>query len=121
MTPDQQEAFWPIYREYARDIAKVYDQKFEIIRIFHSEFDMMKPERARQLLENSWSAQQEVIAIKKRYFNEFTRVLGEVIATRFYQVDRRLDLVTDLQIMHELPLVQDPGKLDAEEAKYMSV
>lgn len=121
LNPDQQEAFWPVYREYARDIAKAYDQKFEVIREYRINYDLMPPDTAEHLLVQSWDYQQKIIEIKRRYHQEFNRVLGKVLATRFYQVDHRLDLMTDLQLMQELPLVQEPDKLEEEAKKSLHV
>lgn len=114
LTPEQQEAFWPVYREYARDIATASDSKFEIIREFYTNYDLMKPEVAASLIQRTWDYQEKIIQIKRHYHADFNRVLGEVLATRFYQLDHRLDLITDLQILQEMPLVQEYRKLDAE-------
>lgn len=120
LTPEQQEAFWPVYREYARDIAKASDSKFEVIRDFYINYDLMKPEVARSLIERTWDYQEKIIEIKRHYHEDFNRVLGEVLATRFYQLDHRLDLITDLQILQEMPLVQDYRKLEAEAQKSLT-
>ena len=48
----------------------------------------------------------KVAAFRQKWFPEFQKVLPGKLATRFMQIDRRLSLVTQLQLASQIPVVQ---------------
>jgi hypothetical protein len=41
--------------------------------------------------------------IKKKYFKKFNKVLPALTVTKFFQLDRRIDLMADLNLESSLP------------------
>jgi len=44
--------------------------------------------------------------LKKKYFKRFERALSATIAAKFIQVENQINLLIDLQIASELPLIK---------------
>jgi hypothetical protein len=42
-------------------------------------------------------------ALKKKYFKKFNRVLPAATVTKVFQVDRRIDLLADMNLESSLP------------------
>jgi hypothetical protein len=44
--------------------------------------------------------------LKKKYFKKFEKALSAVVAAKFVQVENQINLLIDLQIASELPLIK---------------
>jgi hypothetical protein len=49
--------------------------------------------------------EQQKTDLKRKYFKEFEKVMPANRVARFFQVDHRLDLLIDLQLAAQLPLI----------------
>ena len=66
----------------------------------------MKDDQALSLTNRALAVEEKVAQLRIKYIPNFLKVLpGRQVAT-FYQIDRRLQMMVDLQLMSELPLVQ---------------
>ena len=50
--------------------------------------------------------QDKEVALQKKYVDEFMKVLPPKSAARFLQVDRRLNMLIDLELSSAIPLVK---------------
>jgi hypothetical protein len=49
-----------------------------------------------------------VTELKKRYFKKFNEVLPAFTVTKFFQLDRRIDLLMDMEVESSLPPLTRP-------------
>ena len=54
---------------------------------------------AEQMLE----CDSRLAAVKMKYFKKFTKVLPGLTVTKFFQLERRVDLMMDMQVEASLP------------------
>ena len=54
LTPQESEAFWPIYREYQVDAAKLGDQRVTLIETYFANADNLTDEQADKLLDDAF-------------------------------------------------------------------
>ncbi len=113
LTQEQQEKFWPLYREYADEQEKLLDQRIAMLQEFASSYDQMTEEAANSIAEQSFAIQRTRTDRRERYFHKMSEILGPVLAARFIQVDSQISTLMDFELMRNTPLIQPPPA-DAE-------
>ncbi len=98
-------AFWPIYRNYQQEVSQINDQKVALLKDYAQHFDNMSAAKAKELADKSFALEQQKTDLKRKYFKEFEKVMPANRVARFFQVDHRIDLLVDLQIASQVPLV----------------
>lgn len=98
-------AFWPIYRNYELALDKLNDQRVVLLKDYADNLDKMTPAKAKALAEKSFALQQQKTDLKRKFFAEFEKALPANRVAKFFQVDHRLDLLVDLQLAAQLPLM----------------
>jgi hypothetical protein len=106
-TDEEAEAFWPIYREFELEMSKIGDQRIAGIKDYGEHFESMTDEKADELVKMSQDLVKKRNDVNRGYHKKFRKVLSGTRAARFYQVNRAIQNLIDLQIQAELPLVQE--------------
>ena len=106
LTADQATKFWPVYDQYIAEQTKIHDQKYAVIKEFATSWGSIDDAKAQELTNKALAVDQQVTQLRIKYVSLFLKVLpGKQVAT-FYQIDRRLQMMVDLQLMSQIPLVQ---------------
>ena len=106
LTVDQATKFWPVYDQYIVEQTKIHDQKYAVIREFATSWGSITDETAIDLTKRALAVDEQVTALRTKFVPNFLKVLpGKQVAT-FFQIDRRIQMMVDLQLMSQLPLVQ---------------
>ncbi len=98
--------FWPVYDEYTAEAAKVNDAKVSVIKDYAANFEKLTDDQASALIKRWSQADQSTVELRMKYFPMFQKVLPGKKAARFFQIDRRIGILMDLQLASEIPLVQ---------------
>ncbi len=101
----ESKAFWPIYRNYELAVDKLNDEKVALLKDYADNLDKMTPAKAKALTEKSFALQQQKTDLKRKFFAEFEKALPANRVAKFFQVDNRLDLLIDLQVAAQIPLI----------------
>ena len=106
LTVGQATEFWPVYDQYIAEQTKIHDQKYAVIKEFASSWGSITDEKALDLTKRALAVDEQVTSLRTKYISNFLKVLpGKQVAT-FFQIDRRIQMMVDLQLMSQLPLVQ---------------
>ena len=65
----------------------------------------MSESKAKQLLNQYFSIEKEVIKVKEKYVRKFRRILPETKVVRLMQIENRMDSMVDLKIAEGVPLM----------------
>ena len=106
LTPDQAKKFWPIYDKYEAELIKVNDKRLALITDYAKHYESMTDEKAAELIMRSADFQDHRMALRRRYLTELRDVLPPRINARLMQLENQTDLLIDLQIASEVPLVK---------------
>lgn len=98
--------FWPIYREYDVKLATIYDERLALIRDYALYYEDMTDEKAKELIKKSFDIEERIIKVRKEYLGKFEKALSPIIAAKFSQLERRINLMIDLQIAAALPIIK---------------
>ncbi len=106
-TDEESTAFWPVYREYELELSKIIDDRIELIKDYVQNYDNLIDEKAKELARKVFALEKRRTKLKKKYFKKFEKALSATIAAKFMlQVEEQINLLIDLQIAEELPLIK---------------
>ncbi len=106
----QAAAFWPIYKDFQSDYAKIGDQIIDLVKTYVNNYDNLSNETADQCAKKLLDIEQERNELKRKYYDKFKAALDPVIATEFLQIENQIEKLLDLQIASELPVAGTAGK-----------
>ena len=102
----QASAFWPVYKAYEAERTAVGDDRLAIIKDFAANYANLDDAKAKGLLERSFANEDKRMAVEKKYKDEMLKVLPGKVVGRFFQIDRRINMLIDLTLSSQIPLVQ---------------
>jgi hypothetical protein len=105
-TEAEDAAFWPIYREYDLEMAKLGDERVALIAEYASNYSTLTDATAEKLASKALDLEARRQALKSKYFDRIKTALSPRTALRFLQVEHQLLLLIDLQISASLPIVK---------------
>jgi hypothetical protein len=105
LTDAESAAFWPIYRDYARDQHVIGDELSTLVTDYAQHCDNMNESTSKELTERMLDIEQKNISVRRDYWPKFEKALGAKRAAKFYQVDNRLSLMVDVQLASQIPLI----------------
>lgn len=97
--------FWPIYREYEFEQSKLGDVKIGLIKTYAEGYMSMTDELAKELMEDVFDLDKDILDLQKKYFKKMDKELPSAVAAKFFQIDRQILMLMNLQIAAELPLI----------------
>ena len=99
--------FWPLYTEF-RAAMKMYvgDRGTDLVVEYALNQDAITDEQARRLMTEWYAIGKVESDVKSAWFSKFCEKLPVKTATRFFQIDNKLDMIIRLQLAAELPLVK---------------
>ena len=105
-TEEEDAKFWPLYRQYETDLAKINDDRIKGIKEYADNFDKISDELADRLVRAALSLEERRHALKVQTYERLKSALSAKTAARFLQVENQILLLLDLQIASSLPIVQ---------------
>ena len=106
LTEVEAQKFWPIYDQYATELAKITDTKISLIKEYAANYAALTDAQAQSIMERWTAADDAVIQLRIKYISILQKVLPAKKAALFFQVDRRIGTLIDLQLASEIPLVE---------------
>jgi len=96
--------FWPIYNHYVRDLQEVNDQKYALLKQYAEMWATMTDQDALIYVRNWLEVDGQAQALRLKYVPVVSQVLPGKKAATFFQLDRRLNMMIDLQLFSQIPL-----------------
>ena len=107
-TDKEAEVFWPLYREFDLEKSKLGDETLKLIKDYALHFKDITDEKAFELMTTNYELQKKDIDLKQTYLKKFSKVLAPARAVKVMQVINQIDLVIDMQITSQIPLIGEP-------------
>ncbi|MDH4047274.1 MAG: hypothetical protein OEW68_04455 [Gammaproteobacteria bacterium] len=104
LTESESLDFWPLYREYRAQVAKLEDRSVAVITQFAREYSTLGDEQALRLLNDSLKIDLDHEKLKQRYVKKFAKIVPGVMVGRFMQIEMRLDTIARLKLQTAIPL-----------------
>ena len=104
-TDAESTAFWPIYRDYARDQQVIGDERLQLIKDYAQNYDSMDDNKAKDMVQRMINIEDKTLNLREDYWPKFMKAVGAKRAAKFYQVDNRLTLFLNLQLSAGIPII----------------
>lgn len=105
LTPAEATKFWPLYDQYAGDAAKLYDARIKLIKEYAANYEKLTDATAADLNKRSIDNEEAFTKLRQNYVPLIGKVLPGKKAALFFQIEKRIALLIDLQIASEIPFV----------------
>ena len=106
LTEAEDKAFWPIYREYDLEMARLGDERIALIAEYAANYSTLTDAVAEKLAGKALDLEARRQALKAKYFDRLKAAMSPRTALRFLQIEQQLLLLIDLQISAALPIVK---------------
>jgi Spy/CpxP family protein refolding chaperone len=110
LTADEATKFWPIYEQYRLAAIKANDERWAVIKDYAANYNTMTDAQAQDYLKRSNAVDEQLLALRMRYVPEFEKVISAKKTALCYQIDRRIDLLINLQLSSVIPMVDTSSK-----------
>ena len=107
LTDTEATKFWPTYEQYTADLAKINDERVAVIKEYADNWGKMSDDQALSLTNRALAVERNVTDLRIRYVPMFSKVIPGTKVATFFQIDRRIQTLIDLQLSSQLPLLQD--------------
>jgi predicted nucleic acid-binding Zn-ribbon protein len=105
LTPKEAEAFWPLYKQYEKELKTIRTKQREANKQFSQKTTPTEQEADKLLTEYAQLKQQEVDIIK-RYIPEFKKILPNIKVARLLSIEHEFKM----QLLHRLKEPRHPDK-----------
>ena len=105
LTDQEAVKFWPLYDQYTADLVKINDAKYAALKEFASSYSTMTDDQATGLVRKMLGVDQSVAELRLRYISLFNNVIPGRKTAVFFQLDRRLVMLIDLQLASQIPMI----------------
>ena len=106
LTDAQATKFWPVYDQYTAELVKINNKKYATIQQFADRFGTLTDDEAMSLIQQWLSVDSQVAQLRSKYLPIVAQAIGGKQAATWAQLDRRLQMMIDLQLGARVPLVQ---------------
>src|SRR6266567_82368 len=106
LTDGEATKFWPIYEQYSAGLGKINNTRASLMKEYANGYGTLTDEQADSLVRRWLDADIASAQLRQRYVPIVRKVLPGKKAATFFQLDRRISMMVDVQLTSQLPLVQ---------------
>jgi hypothetical protein len=106
------EVFWPVYRDYMTERAKLGDRYTNLIKDYAAAYPSVSDEKAGELMKEFFAIANEQVKLKRKWMDKLGKVLPVAKTMRFLQIENKLDAYMDAALADEIPLVYGGETMD---------
>jgi len=85
---------------------KINDERWATIKNYATNYSTMTNQLAQDYMEHSANADQQLIALLAKYISIFQNAISPKKTAQWYQIDRRVDTMINLQLASLVPIVK---------------
>jgi hypothetical protein len=106
MTDVEAQKFWPVFDQYTADLVHINNDKYALIKSYTQSYETMTDAQADDWAGRVLKLDADVAALRQSYWPKFRNVLPAKKAALYEQVERRTQMVIDVQLAAQFPLIQ---------------
>ena len=106
LTEAEATKFWPVYEQYTQELIRINDKKYELIKQYAQNWGSITDDQAMIWVRDYLDLDTAVTQLRSKYVPIVRGALPGKKAATFFQLDRRISMMIDLQVSSQLPLVQ---------------
>lgn len=99
--------FWPLYDQYITELVTINNPKYDVMKEYFDSYGTLTGEQADQMTKRLLDIDVAVAQLRQKYQSIFRAVLPAKQMATFFQLDRRIAMMIELQLASQFKLVQD--------------
>ena len=107
LTPTDSIIFWPLYDEYMAERKLLGDKEVAITEEYMLNYYLLEEDVASKILEDLMDLERDKQSLKNEYIRKMKKVLPSKVVGRFYQIDRRLNILIDAERASRIPMLKN--------------
>ena len=104
MNEQQATKFWALYDRYTNDVKEINDEKYRLVKEYGEQWQGMTNDQALIYIRRWLEVDAQLHDLRLKYVPEVSQVLPGKKTATFFQLDRRLSMMIDLQLASQMPL-----------------
>jgi len=106
LTDPEATKFWPVYDQYVSELIAINDKKFSLIQDYADNLGKLTNEQSLLFIRQWLDADIATAQLRQKYVPIVSKVLDGKKSATFFQLDRRIAMMMELQVSSQMPLVQ---------------
>jgi hypothetical protein len=106
LTETEATKFWPLYDRYIGETIKVNDVRYALIKEYAQNYANMSDTQADSYIKRWVALDRDNTELRLKYIPVFENVISPKKTALFFQLDRRLSMLIEVQVASQVPLVQ---------------
>jgi hypothetical protein len=107
LTDAEATKFWPIYDQYVTELIAINDKKFGLIQQYADNWGKLTNDQSLSFIRQWLDSDIETAQLRQKYVPIVSKVLDGKKTATFFQMDRRIAMMMELQVSSQMPLVQE--------------
>ena len=105
LTETEATKFWPLYDRYIGETIKVNDVRYALIKEYSQNYQNMTDQQADSYIKRWIALDQNNTQLRLKFIPEFEKVISHKKTAMFFQIDRRVAMMIEIQLAAQVPLV----------------
>jgi Spy/CpxP family protein refolding chaperone len=110
LTADEATKFWPIFDQYRKEAIKPNDERWAVIKEYAANYTTMTDAQATNYMKRATAVDEQLLSLRQKYVPIFEQVISAKKTALWYQIDRHIDLLINLQLSSQIPMVNTSTK-----------
>ena len=106
LTDAEAQKFWPLYDQYTEALASINNDKYALIKEYAQNYSNMTDAQADDWTQRLLKVDSSVANLRQQYWSKFRAVLPAKKTALYEQIERRAQMLIDVQLAAQIPLVQ---------------
>jgi hypothetical protein len=107
LTETEASKFWPVYDQYLKELIAINDKKFGLIQEYADNWGNLTNEQSLLFIRRWLDMDIATAQLRQKYVPTVSKVLDGKKTATFFQLDRRIAMMMELQVSSQMPLVQE--------------
>lgn len=107
LTDTEAAKFWPVYDQYIAELITINDRKFGLIQDYADNYGKLTNDQSLLFTRNWLDMDIAISQLRQKYVPMVAKALDGKKTATFFQLDRRIAMMMDLQVSSQMPLVQE--------------
>jgi len=105
LTEAEATRFWPVYDRYIGETVKINDVRYALVKEYAQNYATITDAQAANYIKRWVALDGENTQLRLKYIPEFEKVISPKKTAMFFQIDRRISMLIELQLASQVPLV----------------
>ena len=106
LTDTEATKFWPVYEQYVSELISINDKKFGLIQDYADNWGKLTDDQSLLFIRQWLDADIATAQLRQKYVAIVSKVLDGRKSATFFQLDRRIAMMMEMQVSSQMPLVQ---------------